>query len=177
MDPFGAAGGVRFEIETDRCAWAGPCRSWLPGVRDQPGLGTVLGARILGEFGDEPHRYTDAKAGRDCAGTSRSPARPAAEEVVLLDTPRSRRLAYAGAISATWLFAGSGVGVGTWEGPNVGSDEFAVVDRCAAGAMVGLAASGYRVREYAYLPKSSCTAVRRRYRNVRHSSPVHRTGP
>lgn len=83
MDPFGAAGGVRFEIETDRCAWAGPCRSWLPGVRDQPGLGTVLGARILGEFGDEPHRYTDAKAGRDCAGTSRSPARPAAEEVVL----------------------------------------------------------------------------------------------
>jgi hypothetical protein len=25
------------------------------------GLGTVLGARILGEFGDDPHRVTDAK--------------------------------------------------------------------------------------------------------------------
>jgi len=28
----------------------------------QPGLGVVLGARLLGEFGDDPHRYTDAKA-------------------------------------------------------------------------------------------------------------------
>src|SRR2546429_4503039 len=35
-----------------------------------PGLGVVLGARILGEFGDDPHRYTDAKARRNYAGTS-----------------------------------------------------------------------------------------------------------
>ena len=35
-----------------------------------PGLGMVLGARILGEFGDDPHRYTDAKACRNYAGTS-----------------------------------------------------------------------------------------------------------
>lgn len=34
------------------------------------GLGTVLGARILGEFGDDPHRVTDAKARRNYAGTS-----------------------------------------------------------------------------------------------------------
>ena len=31
-------------------------------VRSLPGLGTVLGARVLGEFGDDPNRYADAKA-------------------------------------------------------------------------------------------------------------------
>ena len=36
----------------------------------QPGLGTVLGARVLAEFGDDPHRYRDAKARRNYAGTS-----------------------------------------------------------------------------------------------------------
>ena len=36
----------------------------------QPGLGTVLGARALGEFGDDPHRYTSVKSRRNYAGTS-----------------------------------------------------------------------------------------------------------
>jgi transposase len=36
----------------------------------QPGLGTVLGARVLAEFGDAKHRYADAKARRNYAGTS-----------------------------------------------------------------------------------------------------------
>ena len=36
----------------------------------QPGLGTVLGARALGEFGDDPDRYTSAKSRRNYAGTS-----------------------------------------------------------------------------------------------------------
>ena len=35
-----------------------------------PGLGDVLGARVLGEFGDDPNRYADAKARRNYAGTS-----------------------------------------------------------------------------------------------------------
>jgi hypothetical protein len=30
-------------------------------VRSQPGLGVVLGARVLAEFGDDPHRYATAK--------------------------------------------------------------------------------------------------------------------
>ena len=29
--------------------------------RSQPGMGVVLGARVLGEFGDDPHRYADGK--------------------------------------------------------------------------------------------------------------------
>jgi len=35
-----------------------------------PGLGLILGARVLGEFGDAPNRYQDAKARRNAAGTS-----------------------------------------------------------------------------------------------------------
>ena len=36
----------------------------------QPGLGVVLGARVLAEFGDDKTRYTDAKARKNYAGTS-----------------------------------------------------------------------------------------------------------
>jgi transposase len=36
----------------------------------QPGLGTVLGARVLAEFGDDKKRYTDGRARRNYAGTS-----------------------------------------------------------------------------------------------------------
>nr|WP_269812886.1 transposase [Ornithinimicrobium sediminis] len=35
-----------------------------------PGLGVILGARILGEFGDDPHRYADAKGRKAYAGTA-----------------------------------------------------------------------------------------------------------
>ena len=38
--------------------------------RSQPGLGRVLGARVLGEFGDDPHRYADGKARKNYAATS-----------------------------------------------------------------------------------------------------------
>ena len=36
----------------------------------QPGLGSVLGARVLAEFGDDPRRYADGKARRNYAATS-----------------------------------------------------------------------------------------------------------
>ena len=39
-------------------------------VRSLPGLGTILGARVLGEFGDEPNRYDSAKSRKNYAGTS-----------------------------------------------------------------------------------------------------------
>src|SRR6516225_1218015 len=35
-----------------------------------PGLGDVLGARVLGEFGDAPDRYASAKSRKNYAGTS-----------------------------------------------------------------------------------------------------------
>jgi transposase len=36
----------------------------------QPGLGVVLGARVLAEFGDDKNRYPDARARKNYAGTS-----------------------------------------------------------------------------------------------------------
>ena len=33
-------------------------------------MGAILGARVLGEFGDDPHRYADGKARRNYAATS-----------------------------------------------------------------------------------------------------------
>jgi transposase len=36
----------------------------------QPGMGAILGARVLGEFGDDPHRYADGKARKNYAATS-----------------------------------------------------------------------------------------------------------
>ena len=45
-------------------------------VLSQPGLGRVLGARVLGEFGDDPARYASAKARKNYAATSQLPASP-----------------------------------------------------------------------------------------------------
>jgi hypothetical protein len=36
----------------------------------QPGLGSILGARVLAEFGDDPDRYADGKARKNYAATS-----------------------------------------------------------------------------------------------------------
>jgi transposase len=36
----------------------------------QPGLGYILGARVLAEFGDDPNRYHDARSPKNYAGTS-----------------------------------------------------------------------------------------------------------
>jgi transposase len=36
----------------------------------QPGLGVILGARVLSEFGDDPDRFVDARARKNYAGTS-----------------------------------------------------------------------------------------------------------
>jgi transposase len=38
--------------------------------RSQPGMGAILGARVLAEFGDDPDRYADGKARRNYAATS-----------------------------------------------------------------------------------------------------------
>jgi transposase len=39
-------------------------------ILSQPGMGPVLGARVLAEFGDDPRRYADGKARRNYAATS-----------------------------------------------------------------------------------------------------------
>jgi transposase len=57
-----------------------------------PGLGPVLGARILGEFGDDPHRYVDAKARKNYAGTSPITRASGTRRIVLARYARNRRL-------------------------------------------------------------------------------------
>jgi transposase len=39
-------------------------------ILSQPGLGPILGARVLAEFGDDPDRYASAKARKNYAATS-----------------------------------------------------------------------------------------------------------
>lgn len=39
-------------------------------IASQPGIGEILGARVLAEFGDAPERYRSAKARKNYAGTS-----------------------------------------------------------------------------------------------------------
>jgi transposase len=39
-------------------------------ILSQPGLGPILGARVLAEFGDDPARYRDGKSRRNYAATS-----------------------------------------------------------------------------------------------------------
>lgn len=58
-----------------------------------PGLGAVLGARVLGEFGDDPHRYADAKARKAYAGTAPITRASGKKKVVLARYARNDRLA------------------------------------------------------------------------------------
>ena len=76
----------------------------------QPGLGPVLGARVLAEFGDDPNRYSDAKARRNYAGTSPITRASGKSHVVLARHVRNRRLAdalYQQAFSAITTSAGA----------------------------------------------------------------------
>ena len=57
-----------------------------------PGLGVILGARVLGEFGDDPNRYTDAKSRRNYAGTSPLTIASGKKRAVLARHVRNRRL-------------------------------------------------------------------------------------
>jgi transposase len=61
--------------------------------RSQPGLGGVLGARVLGEFGDDPGRYRDARARRNYAGTSPVTKQSGKKKVVVARFVRNDRLA------------------------------------------------------------------------------------
>jgi transposase len=57
-----------------------------------PGLGDVLGARVLGEFGDDPNRYADAKSRKNYAGTSPLTIASGKKRAVLARHIRNRRL-------------------------------------------------------------------------------------
>jgi transposase len=62
-------------------------------LRSLPGLGVVLGARVLAEFGDDPVRYADPKARKNYAGTSPITRASGRSKVALARFARNRRLA------------------------------------------------------------------------------------
>jgi transposase len=57
-----------------------------------PGLGVILGARVLGEFGDDPNRYTSAKSRKNYAGTSPLTVASGKKRAVLARHVRNNRL-------------------------------------------------------------------------------------
>jgi len=59
----------------------------------QPGLGTILGARVLAEMGDDPDRYADARARKNYAGMAPITRASGTKQVVLARYARNRRLA------------------------------------------------------------------------------------
>jgi Transposase/Transposase IS116/IS110/IS902 family len=74
--------------------------------RSQPGLGPILGARVLGEFGDDPDRYVSGKARKNYAATSPLTRAPGKKKAVtarfihndrLIDALRSQAFAALGA--------------------------------------------------------------------------------
>jgi transposase len=71
-------------------------------IRSQPGLGAVVGARVLGEFGDDPNRCADAKARRNYASTAPITVRLREEEggqsPLHREPPPGRRLLLVGVL-------------------------------------------------------------------------------
>ena len=61
-------------------------------VASLPGLGPVLGARALAEFGDDPDRYSDAKARKAYAGTAPITRASGTRHTVLARVARNRHL-------------------------------------------------------------------------------------
>ena len=58
----------------------------------QPGLGVILGARVLAEFGDDRTRFADAKARKNYAGTSPITRASGRKKLVLARYARNTRL-------------------------------------------------------------------------------------
>ena len=68
----------------------------------QPGLGVILGARVLAEFGDDRTRFADAKARKNYAGTSPVTRSSGKKKVVLARYARNARL---GDAVQQWAFS------------------------------------------------------------------------
>lgn len=79
-------------------------------ITSLPGLGSILGARVLAEFGDDPTRYVDARARRCYAGTAPITRASGTRRVVLARVARNKRLAdacYGWAFSSLRASAGA----------------------------------------------------------------------
>jgi len=62
-------------------------------IRSLPGLGTILSARVLGEFGDDRTRFASPQSRKNYAGTSPITRSSGRSKIVLARHARNRRLA------------------------------------------------------------------------------------
>jgi transposase len=74
-------------------------------LRSLPGLGVVLGARVLAEFGDDPTRYLHPKSRKAYAGTAPITRASGTRQVVLARVARNKRLS-----DACYLWAFTALG-------------------------------------------------------------------
>ena len=61
-------------------------------IRSLPGLGTILGARVLGEFGDDRARFANAKSRKNYAGSAPITKASGKSLIVLARHARNKRL-------------------------------------------------------------------------------------
>ena len=107
-------------------------------IRSLPGLGMVLGARVLAEFGDDPNRYVDAKSRKNYAGTSPITRASGKSRVVLARYARNRRLADA---CYLWAFAALSSSPGArafYDARRTGGDTHSRALRALANRLVGI---------------------------------------
>ena len=103
-----------------------------------PGLGMILGARVLGEFGDDPNRYADAKSRKNYAGTSPITRASGKHRVVLARYARNRRLADA---TYQWAFSALSASPGArvfYDQRRAGGDTHHRALRALANRLVGI---------------------------------------
>lgn len=89
----------RLEAELDELLDQHPDAAIIQSI---PGLGTKLASRVLGEFGDAPTRFIDARSRKNYAGTSPITKASGRSHVVLARRTRNLRLADA---CYQWAFA------------------------------------------------------------------------
>src|SRR5207248_3599821 len=107
-------------------------------IRSLPGLGMILGARVLGEFGDDPNRYADTKSRKNYAGTSPITKASGKHRVVLARYARNKRLADA---CYLWAFAALGASPGArrfYDGRRAAGDTHHRALRALANRLVGI---------------------------------------
>jgi len=107
-------------------------------IRSLPGLGMILGARVLGEFGDDPNRYADAKCRRNYSGMSPITKASGKQRVVLARYARNRRL---GDACYQWAFAALSASPGArayYDQRRAGGDTHHRALRALANRLVGI---------------------------------------
>jgi transposase len=107
-------------------------------IRSLPGLGMILGARALGEFGDDPNRYLDAKSRKNYASTSPITRASGKQRVVLARYARNRHLADT---CRMWAFAAISASPGArafYDQRRAGGDSHNRALRALANRLVGI---------------------------------------